>query len=267
MTVRRFVELFGVFSLVVASCLFPVCVVQAQSDNRSWTSSNQQGNPDGSINPTRTSSTHSESGGRTFDKTAVERLGPDGRYVPYSETEKESIRINDTTVRNVERTYGRDADGHRVLIQQTQEESRKLPSGESSVTRTISNPDVNGGMQLVRRQSEQSKRLSPNVRVTKTNVLTPDVNGGLSPAVQTEERETRRSDGIVESKKSTLLFNGTGGWTLSEVRESTSKQEGGQHSKEERVSRPDADGNLALVERTVNKQDRAGSGETHDTTE
>ena len=267
MTSRRFLKLSCAFSLTVASYLFQVCAVQAQSGSQSWTSSNQQGSPDGTINPTRTSNTHSESGGRSLDKTAVETLGPDGRYVPYSDTEKESIRVNDTTVRNVQRTYGRDADGRRVLIQETQEEARKLPSGESSVTRTITNPDVNGGMQVIRRESEQSKPLSPNVRLTKTTVLTPDANGGFSPAVQTEERETRRGDGTVESKKSTLLSNGTGGWTLSEVRESTLKQEGGQRSKEERVMRPDSNGNLALVGRTLNRQDRSDSGENRDTTE
>ena len=267
MTFRRFVKWTGAFSLAAASYLFPVCAVQAQSGNQSWTSSDQQGSPDGTINPTRTSNTHSESAGRILDKTSVETRGPDGRYIPYSDTEKESIRVNDTTVRNVERTFGRDSDGRRVLIQQTQEESRKLPGGESSVTRTIANPDVNGGMQVIRRESEQSKQLSPTVRVTRTTVLTPDANGGFSPAVQTEEHETRRSDGTVESKKSTLLSNGTGGWTLSEVRESTSQQEGNQHRKEERVSRPDSNGNLALVEHTVNKQDQAGSGESRDTIE
>jgi hypothetical protein len=266
MSVRR-LRVFGLFALAATSCLFQVCVAQAQSDNKSWTSSDQQGSPDGTINPTRTSNTHSENGGRTLDKTSVEKLGLDGRYVPYSDTEKESIRINDTTVRNVERTYGRDADGRRVLIQQTQEESRKLPNGESSVTRTVSNPDVNGGMQVIRRESEESKQLSPNVRMTKSTVLTPDANGGFSPAVRTEQRDTRRDDGTVESKKSTSLSNGTGGWTLSEVRESISKQEGTQRSKEERVSRPDGNGNLAVVERTVNKQNQADSGENRDTTE
>ena len=267
MKFRQFFELSCVIALAAAACSLPICAAQAQSDNKSWTSTNQQGSPDGTINPTRTSNTHTETNGRTVDKTSTETLGPDGRYIPYSDTEKESTRINDTTVRNIERTYGRDADGRRVLIQQTQEESRKLPSGESSVTRTISNPDVNGGMQVIRRESEDSKQLSPNVRVTKTTVLTPDANGGFSPSVQTEQRETKRDDGTVDAKKSTLLSNGTGGWTLSEVRESTSKQQGGQRTKEERVSRPDGNGNLTVVERTVNKQDQSGSGENRDTTE
>src|SRR5215467_8631157 len=226
MTVRRFGKLSGLFSLFAASFFFQICGALAQSENRSWTSSDQQQGPDATINPTRTSKTHSEIGGRIVDTTSVKRLGLDGRYVPYSDTERESIRINDTTVRDVERTFGRDADGRRVLIQETQQESRKLPGGESSVTRTFSNPDVNGGMQVVRRETEDSKLVDPGVRSTRTTVLAPDVNGAFSAVVQTEERETRRKDGTVESMKSTLLSDGTGGWKLSEVRESTSKEEG-----------------------------------------
>jgi hypothetical protein len=265
MTVRRFGKLSGLFALAAASCLFRVWVALAQSENQSWVSNDQQGDPSGTINPTRTSNTHSEIGGRILEKTSLERLGLDGRYVPYSDTERESIRINDTTVRNVERTFGRDADGRRVLIQETQEESRKLPSGEVSVGRTILNPDVNGGMQVIRRELEDSKLLDPSVRLTRTTVLAPDVNGVFSAVVQTEERETRRNDGTVESKKSTLLSDGTGGWKLGELRESTSKEEGQVQNKEEHVLRPDSNGNLKLVERTVKQQGRTESGEQRDT--
>jgi hypothetical protein len=201
------------------------------------------------------------------DSTSVETLGPDGRYVPYSDTEKESLRINDTTVRNVERTYGRDSDGHRTLIQERQEESRTLPGGEQKVTRTISNPDANGGLQVVQRALEDSKQLSPGVRLTNTTVFTPSANGGFSAVVQTEQRETKSSDGTVASKKSTLLSDGSGGWNLSEVRESTTRQDGQARSKDERVLRPDSSGNLAVVEHTVNKQVQSASGEKRDTIE
>jgi hypothetical protein len=98
-------------------------------------------------------------------------------------------------------------------------------------------------------------------------VLTPDGNGGFSAAVQTEQRETKDSDGRVETKKSTLLSDGTRGWKLSEIRESISKQDGQVRNKEERVLRPDSTGNLAVVERTVNKQAETGAGERRDTTE
>ena len=129
-----------------------ICPAQDSSGNQSWTASSQQESPGGVVNPTRRNETHTEADGRVVDRTSVETLGPDGRYVPYSDTEKESHRINDTTVRNIERTFGRDSDGHRTLIQERQEESRSLPGGEQKVTRTISNPDANGGLQVVQRE-------------------------------------------------------------------------------------------------------------------
>jgi len=222
----------------------------------------------GAINPTRTTETHTESNGQVVDKTSVETLGPDGRYIPYSETERQSIRVNDTTVRNIERTFGTDSDGHRTLIQQREEETRSLTGGEQRITRTVSNPDANGGMQVVQRELETSKDIGGGVRVTNTTLLAPDVNGGFSPAIQTEQRETRSSNGTVESKKSTFLSDGSGRWKLSEIRESTSKQEDPTStSKEEKVLRPDSNGNLAVVERTVSKRAQVGDGSERATTE
>ena len=60
----------------------------------------------------------------------MQTLGPDGRYVPYSQTEKESVRVDATTVRTVERTFGTGPDGQRVLVQESREETRDLPGGE-----------------------------------------------------------------------------------------------------------------------------------------
>ena len=246
----------------------PAIVAQATSPDQSWTSTNQQGTPNGAINPTRTHQTHSESNGRVVDKTSVERLGPDGRYIPYSDTERESIRVDDSTTRVLERTYGCDADGRRNLIQEEQQESRSLAGGDRTLTRTISAPDGNGAMQVTRRETEHTKQLSPSVQVTTATVLSPDVNGGLAPSVRTEHRETRGSDGTVQSRKSTLLPDGNGGWQLSEVRDTTSKPEGqGTITKEERVLRPDSNGNLAVVERRVNRQSHETSGDKRETTD
>lgn len=267
MTLGRLAKSSALISLTAALGIPQICPAQDTSGNQSWTASSQQGRPGGVLNPTRTNETHTEADGRVVDKTSVERLGPDGRYVPYSDTEKESRRINDTTVRSVERTFARDSDGHRILIQERQEESRSLPGGEQKVTRTISNPDANGRQQVVQREVDDSKQLSPGLRVTNTTLLAPDGNGGFSAAVQTEQRETKSSDGTVESKTSTLLPDGTGAWKLSEVRESTTKQDGQVRSKDERVLRPDSNGKLAVVEHTINKQAQTGAGERRDTTE
>jgi len=268
MTYRRLLKSSVLFSVTVLLGLAQFCLAQNTSGNQSWTASSQLEDPNGGVNPTRTTETHAVVDGRVIDRTLVETLGPDGRYVRYSETERETVRISDTTVRNVERSFGQGPDGERTLIQERQEESRGLPGGEQKVVRTISNPDANGTLQVVQRELEDSKQLSPGVRETTTSVLTPDVNGGLTPAVQIEQQETQSGDGAIEFKKSTLLSDGAGRWRLSEVREGISKQENGQmRSKDERVLRPDSNGNLAVVERTISKQAEAGPGEKRDTIE
>jgi hypothetical protein len=266
MIFRRLLKSSVLFSVTALLVLAQLCRAQNASGNQVWNSSSQQEDPSGGLNPTRTSESHTVVNGRVIDKTLVETLGPDGQYVLYSETEKESVRVNDTTVHNIERSFGLGPDGERTLIQERQEESRSLSGGEQKVVRTISNPDANGALQVVQRVLEDSKQLSPGARETTTTVLTPDVNGGLTPAVQVVERETKSSDGTIDFKKTTQLSDGTGHWQLSEVREGTSKQENGQiRSKEERVLRPDSNGNLAVVERTVTKQTDAGPGEKRDT--
>jgi hypothetical protein len=262
----RFQRLFFLLAAMAVLSLAQISFAQGRPANQSWTAGSQQEDPNGGINPLRTSQTHTEVNGKVIDKTVVETLGPDGQYVLYSDTEKESVRVNGTTVRNIERSFGRGPDGERTLVQERQEESSNLPGGEQKVVRTVSNPDADGNLQVVQRELEDSKQLSPGLRETNTTVLTPDVNGGLAPAAKIEQRETRNSDGTVEFKKSTSLSDGTGGWQLAEVREGTSKPENGQVlSKDERVLRPDSNGNLVLAERTVSKQTEGGPGEKRNT--
>lgn len=254
-------------TIATALVLLPTCWSQANPGNQNWSSSTQQENPSGASNPTRTRESHTVVNGRVIDTVIVEALGPDGRYVPYSVTEKESLHVNDTTVRTIERTFGQGPDGQKSLVQEKQEDLRSLPDGEQKIVRTTSSPDGNGTLQVVRRESEDSKQLSPQVRQTNTTVFTPDVNGGLGATVQIEQRDTKNSDGTVQFTKSTSLADGTGRWQLSEVREGISKQEGGQLSSHDmRVLRPDANGNLSVVERTVTTQTESRPGETVETT-
>jgi hypothetical protein len=244
-------------TIAISAPLSTVATAQDSSRGNSWSSTSQQSDPNGAVNPTRTTETHSQSNGRTVDTTTVQAVGLDGRYIPYSQTEKESVRVDGNTVRTVERTYGSGPDGQRVLVQQAQEELRSLPGGAQKVTRTISNPDANGGMQVIRRELVDSKQVSTGVRETNTTVFSADGNGGMSAAVQVHEQETQASDGSVQFSESTQLSDGAGHWNLSEVRQGTIKPEG----KEENILRPDADGKLAVAERTVSKQSRA-AGET-----
>ena len=266
MNCTRARTLFGLLACVSSFVAPQMAPAQANSSDQSWTSSSQVSAPAGTANPTRTRETHSESGGRTVDKTSTEAMGPDGRYVPLSETERESVRVSDTTVRNVERTYGIDANGNRTLIQQRTEEMRTFSDGQK-VERTTSNPDSDGKLQTVQREVVESKQVSPDVTNTKSTVYSADGSGGLSPSVRTEQTE-KKNGGATEFKKSTMLSDAFGQWTLSEVREGkvTQQAEGGR-VKEENVLRPDSNGKLSVVERTVSKDSDAGGGEKRATTE
>jgi len=252
-------------SLVLAA---PEIKAQDNSGNSSWTSSSQISGPSGTTNPTRTTQTHSESGGRVIDKTTTEAADSDGRFRPYQETEKESVRINDTTTRTIERIYGTDANGNRTLLQERQEDKRKLSDDAEKVTRTTSNPDADGKLQVTQRELVDSRQTSPGVRETKSTLFAADPSGTLAPKIQTEERETKRDGGTVEFKKSTSLVDLSGNWALSEVREGTTKQSGnGDAVKEESVLRPDANGRMSIVGRTVTRETDAGSGEKRESME
>ena len=238
----------------------------AGNTNQSWTATTQQ-QPPGSTSPMRTSETHTETGSRTVDNQSVERVGMDGRYEPYRDVQKETVKVDDTTVRTVERTFGRDSDGRKTLVQVTEEEKRSLPGGEVKVVRTTSNPDANGGLQIVQREIQDTRQIDPNVQETKSTLLTPSPNGGLAVSMQIAERETKTNDHNVEFRKSTLLPDSNGNWQLSEVREGTVKGDGKDRTKEESVLRPGTDGNLSVVERTVSKESENAAGEKRDTVE
>lgn len=236
--------------------------------NQSWSASSQQQSASGNLNSTRSSIQHTEGNGRTVETQTLERIGMDGQYVPYLDVERESVKVDATTTRTVERTYGRDPDGQRKLMTVTEEETRSLPGGGQKVVRNVSNPDLNGGLQLVRREIQDTKQTSAKTQETRTTVLSPDINGGLKPTMQIEERQTKSSDHAVEFKKSTLLPDGAGNLQVMEVRQGTIKEEGTQgKTKEENLLRPDADGKLAVVERTVSKESEDAPGEKRETVE
>ncbi|HZR32625.1 MAG TPA: hypothetical protein VFA76_12330 [Terriglobales bacterium] len=230
-------------------------------DTKSWHATREQQNVSGDLYPTRTTESHTLINGRTIDKETVEGRDSEGHYHPYYDTEKESTKVDASTTRTVERVFARGPTGERKLIRVIEEESRSLPGGDEKVFRTTSNLDLQDRLQVVTRENRETKQVSRDVRETNTTVSSPDVNGGFSPTVKTQERETRKNDNTIEFRKSTLLQAGDGNWQVHEIREGTiieDKSEGGKHTtKEERVSRPDGNGNLAVVERTVTKSDAA----------
>jgi len=260
--------------LLVGYAVQPCLWAQTQSNpeasssdsSKSWTATTVP-ELSGNTNPTRTSETHTEADGRTVERQSVERIGLDGSYEPYLDTEKETVKVDATTVKTISRTFGRDSEGRKTLVQVTEEEQRSLPRGEVKIVRTTSDPDANGNLQIVQREIQDTKQTNPEAQETKTTVLMPDANGGLAPSLQTEERQTKINDHDVEIHKSTLLPDGNGHWQVSEVREGTIKDDGKNRTTEERVSRPDANGNLGVIEKTVRKESESAPGEKRETEE
>jgi hypothetical protein len=234
--------------------------------SQSWTATTQQQLPS-TENPTRTSQTHTQSGNRTVDNQSTQAMGTDGDYEPYSDVQKETIKVDANTVRTIERTFGRDSEGRKTLVQVTEEETRTLPGGGVKVVRTTSDPDANGALQTVQQEVRDTRQISPNVQETKSTILTASPNGGLSASVQTTDRETKTGEHSVAFHKSTSLPDSNGNWQLSEVREGTVKGDGKVQTKEENVLRPGTDGNLSVVERTVSKQSENTAGDKRETVE
>ncbi len=238
---------------------------QTSDANKPWTATSELQSDN--VNPTRTIESHTQSGNRTLDKQSVQRRGSDGNFEPYQDIEKETVQVDATTVRTTTRAFARDADGAKTLVQVTEEETHTLPGGDSNVVRATSTPDANGKLQLVQRQIEETKKISKDVEETKTTMMLPSINGGLAPAMQSQERRTRGANDAVESQKTTLLPDGAGNWQVGEIRQATIRQEGKNRSTEERVSRPDSEGKLGEVSRTVGKESESASGEKRNTVE
>ena len=263
--------LFGT-RLVIMSAIFVVLSVgsaactQAQeqkSSDESWTATTENAVAYG--NPARVTQSHTKSGDRTVDKQRVEVIGTDGHYRPDSETETETIRVNDTTTRTVVRTFQWDGNGHRTLAQITEEEARSNSSGDGQSVRTTSSADVNGTLRVVKREVTDTKQTSPDAQETKTKVYVSDGYGGLTMASQSQELQKHSTDNSVEVKKTTLVPDGNGNWKVGEVKENTIKEDGKSRTTEERISRPDLDGNLSEVARTVGKEAENAAGEKSST--
>jgi hypothetical protein len=217
--------------------------------------------------PSRKTTTHESSGNRTVDKERVDILGANGQYQANSETEKETVQVDATTTRTVERTYQWDLNGHRNLVQVTEEDSRSTASGGAHVVSTTSNADAEGHLRLVQREVAETKKTSPNVQETKTTLYVLDGNGGLTPSAQTEELQKSNADHTVEVKTTTLVPTSSGGWQVGAVKESTIKDDGKNRTNIERISQADSEGRLAEVSRTVSKETENAAGEKNNTVE
>jgi hypothetical protein len=236
----------------------------SQTGDKPWTATTESHTAN--TNPTRTSESHTKSGNRTVDKQAIERVGSDGHYEPYLDVERETVQVNATTVRTIERSFTRGPSGEKTLMQVTEEEQQTLANGDSKMVRTTSNPDLNGGLQVVQKVVESTKQTSPDSLESKTTIFNPDGSGGLIASQQVEERQ-KRSGKNVEVQKSTRLPDGSGNWQLIQRTEQTTKEDGKERSTEERILKPDSDGRLSVVSRTTSKETETAPGQKRNTSE
>jgi hypothetical protein len=257
-------------SLAIAACLCSGFSLSAQTSdsqpsdaNKTWTAATESHSDN--LNPTRTIESHTQSGNRTLDNQSLQRRGSDGQFEPYQDIEKTTVQVNATTLRTTTRTFGRDADGAKTLIQVTEEEKRTLPGGNSNLVRSTSNPDADGNLQVVQREIGETKKISKGLEETNTTVLLPGISGDLAPTVKVQERREQDANDTVVFQKTTLLPDGAGNWQVSETRQATTRQEGKNSSVEEHVSRPDAEGKLSEISRTVSKESENASGEKRST--
>lgn len=233
---------------------------QSDDASKSWTDTTQS-QSDGA-NPTRTIESHTQSDNHTVDNQSLQRRDADGNFEPYQDIEKTTVKVDSTTTRTTTRTYGRDADGAKTLVQVTEEEIRTPPGGNSSVVRSTSNPDADGNLQLVQREIEETKKTAKDVEEKKTTVMMPGADGGLIPTMMRQERRQQGANDTSESRKTTLLPDVNGNWQVSEVEQTATRRDGINRTTEDRISRPDANGKLAEVSRTVStdSEESAGKG-------
>jgi hypothetical protein len=259
---------FPILVLLFGSLIPSLCAQTSDAkagESKSWTSTSESHTSD--TNPMRTTESHRQSANGTVDSQTVERLGPDGHYEPFYDIEKESVQVNDTTIRTVERTFNRDGSGQRVLTQVTEEEKQSLPAGGEKLVRTTSDADLDGHFRVVRREVADTKNTSPDVQEKKTTVFSSDGMGSMVPSMQILEHEKHSGDHTVEVQKSTLFLDGAGNWQVNERKESTTKQDGKDRTTEEHVLRLGADDKLSLVSRTAGKESETAAGEKRNTVE
>jgi hypothetical protein len=259
------VMLLAVLGLVALGYFCFAFPLRAQTSNppsddasKSWTDTTQSQSD--SANPTRTIESHTQSGNRTVDNQSLQRRDEDGNFEPYQDIEKTTVKVDSTTTRTTTHTYGRDADGAKTLVQVTEEETRTQPGGNSSVVRSTSNPDADGNLQLVQREIEETKNVAKDVEEKKTTVMLPGADGGLIPAMKMQERRQQGANDTSESRKTTLLPDVNGNWQVSEVEQTATRQDGSNRTTEDSISRPDANGNLTEVSRTVSTDSDGSSG-------
>lgn len=233
----------------------------SESDSgQSWNTTSTLQDQSGAANPTQVVTSHREEDGKTVDVQTLQTQSINGGSEIYGQTETETVKVNATTTRVTTRHYVTDSDGQKVLNGVTTEEKVSLPEGGEKVVSTVSRPDADGNLQVTQREIQQSVASAPGTRTITTTVLQPGPDGGLAPSTQIHEIRKQVQPGVTEYNKSVSLRDGDGNWQVNEIRKGTIEKSGATETKQESVSRLNADGQMTLMEKTVSKESK-GDGE------
>ncbi len=260
---RLIVLLLAWLSLII----FAEAQTVSNNTDQSWTVTTVAKGPGA---PLRTTEKCSKSGSKILCEKNVEVHGPDG-YRPSFYIETETDQEDATTIRSIQRSYRPDGNGRKQLTQVTEEETNQLPNGESDVDRTTSKPNPEGNLQIVEREDVETRKSGPESQETKSTTYRinsdGNVNGNMAALRQTDEQQKRGDNDRIETTKTTKSADsGKGSLALAEISEKVVKQEGENRTTEESISRPDVEGNLAEVSRTVVK-DTQSHGQNVETAE
>lgn len=258
----RPIRLFPAAMLVIFFVLSLPALAQTGEDQpgdsqQSWDSTTNLQDQSGAANPTRLVQSHKQEEGRTVDVQTLQRQSINGGTEVYGQTETETVKLDATTTRVTTRHYVTNSDGQKVLNGVTVEEKRALPDGGERVVSTVSRPDANGGLQVTQREVQQSVLSAPGVRTINTTVLLPGPDGSLAASTQIHEVQKQIQPGETAYTKSLSLRDGDGKWQVNEVRQGTLQKSGDTETKQESVSRLNADGQMAVMEKTISKQTKA----------
>ena len=227
---------------------------QQSDSDQSWRTTMDLQDQAGTANPTRVVQSHQVEDGKAVDVQTLETKDINGGTQLYGQTETETLKVSATTTRTTTRHYITGPDGNKIVNSVTVEEKHSLPDGGESVVRSDSSPDANGTLQVTRREIQQIAQTAPDVRTTNTTVLLPSPNGGFAPTVRTHEVQKQLQPGMTEYTRSVSLQDGSGNWQVNEVRQGTIEKSGNTETRQESVSRLNADGKMTPAEKTVSKE-------------
>ena len=244
---------------LVSSAMFTGAQNTSIGQEKSWTTVREtvaQGE-----NPSRTTDTYRQSGSTSFHQERVDVLAPGGGYELYRDTETETVHDNTSTIKTV-RKYSRGIDGQRQLAEVTEERRQNTPGKETTI-RTTSTPDEYRKQQPTHREVSETIRNGSESQ-THSTVFSTDATGTLAAVTHVvEARDTGRGTLARTVQQRDLA----GEWQVAEEVSAT-RQTNAQNQTVtmEITSRPDFEGNLSEVSRSVLKQSRV-EGEQFTTAE